>query len=81
MSKLIKFVIDPDGFKTKVVVGDISVHTNLDCDCGHWVFPDEFISVPEIGDYVCSTSGARLKVCARYFNTDGSITIEVTRMA
>jgi hypothetical protein len=55
----------------------IEVRTNRDSKYGHRDFPEQFLRVPEIGDYIESTNGI-LKVCARTFCLNGSVLIEVT---
>jgi hypothetical protein len=58
----------------------IEVHTNLDAKY-QWQFPSTFYAIPRIGDYIVCQDGDQdrnLKVCARYFQINGSIKIEVT---
>lgn len=38
-------------------------HTNLD-DFKRCEWPDEFLAVPRVGDYVEAADGKRLRVCA-----------------
>jgi hypothetical protein len=61
----------------EVKIADLSIVTNLDSKYNHWVFPQKFYVLPEIGDYI-SSNERELKVCRRVFEEDGSITIEVT---
>jgi hypothetical protein len=62
---------------TQIKIADLNIVTNLVHKYNHWVFPEKFFVLPEIGD--CINSNEReLKVCRRVFEEDGSITIEVT---
>jgi hypothetical protein len=79
MSKLIKKIFHPvTGNLTEIEVTDIRVTTNLDHKYNHWVFPEKFYAIPEVGDYMDSNDGRILKVCSRRYMLDGSIQIEVT---